>query len=58
MTFSWEKTTRGEETSYELRIASGKNTVGLTVDSTGKILPEAGDGANKLKSEEKEEKEE
>ncbi len=53
-----EKTTRGQETTYELRVASGKKTVGLTVDATGKIVKESKAGANKENKEEKEEKEE
>ncbi len=52
-----EKTTRGEDTSYELRVASGKKTVSLAVDPTGKILKGSKGGAKKEEKEEKEEKE-
>ena len=49
-----EKTTRGTDVTYDLKLATGKTHVGLTVDPSGKILHES---KGTVKKETKEEKE-
>jgi hypothetical protein len=49
-----EKTTRGAEVSYEMRLTSGKGKVNLKVDASGKILKEHKATSKKPEKEEKE----
>lgn len=49
-----EKTTHGTDVSYDLKVASGKTHVSLTVDPSGKILKESKGTAKKEEKEEKE----
>lgn len=48
-----ERTTRGSEMTYEMKVTSGKASVGLVVDPAGKIVKEQKAGTKKEKREEK-----
>lgn len=48
-----ERTTRGEEKSYELTVTSAKSRVTLVIDANGKILKESKAGGKDEETEEK-----